>query len=639
MRSSPGTGRRLALLLILLLATGLRFYRLDAQSFWNDEGNAARAAERSLDLILDTAEGDVHPPGYYLALHFWRALMGQSEFALRALSAMCGILTVALTYGLSRRLLGSGVGLLGALLVALSPLAIYYSQEARMYAPLGLLSAASTYLLCAMGAKGGRRLWSAARLSLAAGYVLTTAAGLYTHYTFPFVLIVHNLLFLGRWVARRRGGLDWRALLEWTGLQIVALLLFSPWFPVALEAAADRPTPGAAYALAPALMDLFRTLTVGVTLEEGAAWTLGLTGALLAAGMVGWRGRWGGVAALATWLVLPIALILGLDLYKPAYLKLLLMVLPPFQLLVAHGIWELSARAGVVWRGLTSAGRVVGMCLVLVTALPSLHNLYFDPAYARDDYRQIAADVAAAARPEDAVLLNAPNQWEVFTYYFEEPASVYPAPYHPTTEEAAAWLDPILTSHRRLFVLYWGDAEADPHRRVEGELAERAYKASDRWYGRVRVSVYGVGQVAEEPATAVDARFGDVMRLEEFRMGAGPFSPGDIVPLTLFWKAERSMSERYKVFLHLVGEQGELVAQVDTEPRDNLLPTTVWSPGERVIDRYGVLLPGEVESGEYTLVVGLYHLVTGERLEVTLGEGAPSDRVILGTVVVGSGEG
>ncbi|HIQ00596.1 MAG TPA: hypothetical protein EYH30_00450, partial [Anaerolineales bacterium] len=99
------TARTLLLLSILLLATGLRFYRLDAQSFWNDEGNSARAAERSIPLILEAAEGDIHPPGYYVLLHFWRAMVGESEFGLRALSAICSVLTVALTYGLGRRLL------------------------------------------------------------------------------------------------------------------------------------------------------------------------------------------------------------------------------------------------------------------------------------------------------------------------------------------------------------------------------------------------------------------------------------------------------------------------------------------------------------------------------------------------------
>ncbi len=69
MRSARFPASHILLLAILLLATGLRFYRLDAQSFWNDEGNAARAAERSIPLILEAAAGDIHPPGYYLLLH------------------------------------------------------------------------------------------------------------------------------------------------------------------------------------------------------------------------------------------------------------------------------------------------------------------------------------------------------------------------------------------------------------------------------------------------------------------------------------------------------------------------------------------------------------------------------------------
>ena len=135
------------ILVILLLALSLRAYRLDAQSFWNDEGNAARLAERTVPLILAGAGGDIHPPGYYLLLHYWQAAVGLSEFALRYLSVITGVLTVALTYALGKRLFGPPVGLLAALLGAVSPLAVYYSQEARMYALLAALSAATTALL------------------------------------------------------------------------------------------------------------------------------------------------------------------------------------------------------------------------------------------------------------------------------------------------------------------------------------------------------------------------------------------------------------------------------------------------------------------------------------------------------------
>ena len=80
-------GNFLVLLFVLALAAFLRFYLLDGQSFWNDEGNSARIAERSLQLITEGAAGDIHPPLYYYLLHFWRGLFGSSEFALGSLSA------------------------------------------------------------------------------------------------------------------------------------------------------------------------------------------------------------------------------------------------------------------------------------------------------------------------------------------------------------------------------------------------------------------------------------------------------------------------------------------------------------------------------------------------------------------------
>ena len=76
---------------LLLLAAALRFHRLGAQSFWNDEGNSARLSERSLQLIVEGTASDVHPPLYYLLLRGWRELAGESEFGLRSLSAFAGI--------------------------------------------------------------------------------------------------------------------------------------------------------------------------------------------------------------------------------------------------------------------------------------------------------------------------------------------------------------------------------------------------------------------------------------------------------------------------------------------------------------------------------------------------------------------
>src|SRR5689334_4366310 len=67
----PTATRIVMLLVIVLTGLALRVYKLDAQSFWYDEGNSARIAERSLQLIVEGAAGDIHPPLYYLVLHYW----------------------------------------------------------------------------------------------------------------------------------------------------------------------------------------------------------------------------------------------------------------------------------------------------------------------------------------------------------------------------------------------------------------------------------------------------------------------------------------------------------------------------------------------------------------------------------------
>ena len=639
-----GRGHRLLLLLILLLGLGLRLYRLDAQSFWNDEGNAARAAERSVPLILDAAGGDIHPPGYYLLLHFWRAAAGESEFALRSLSAFCGLLTVACTFRLGRDLLGRRVGLVAAFLSGISPFAIYYAQEARMYALLGLASAASTCFLIRLVGRGQWRGEPTGRpCSLptgeAAGYILTAAVGLYTHYAFPFVLAAHNLLFAAWWLLRQRrapgGG---RTLLRWAALQAAALLLFLPWLPRALHAVAVWPSAGGGYALGPALLDIFRVLTVGSTLElPPARPALLLAGLLLLVGLWPRRGE-AAVAALAAWLLLPVALIFAFDLYKAAYLKFLLAVLPPFHLLLAQGAERLSQPVSRLRPALASPVLVVWPLLMAVLLWPSLNNLYDNPAYARDDYRQIAADIAAQALPGDAVLLDAPNQWEVFTYYHRTGAPVYPIPRGsrpPRPEAVAAELEGIAARHRRLFVLYWGQAEADPQWLIEGWLAAHAYPAGDRWYGRVRLAVYGLGPLPAEPEVRTEARFGEDIHLQGYAMGAGPFMPGEVVPVTLFWETDAPLTERYKVFLHLLDSGGRLAAQTDSEPGGGLTLTTMWPAGERLADRHGVLLPSDLPPGEYSLIAGLYHLVTGARLPVAVAGQAAGDHITLGSVSVG----
>jgi mannosyltransferase len=660
---------RLALLAILLLAASLRFYRIDAQSFWNDEGNSARLSERSLDLIIAGTASDIHPPGYYLLLHAWRALFGHSEFALRALSAVAGLALVLCTHLLGRRLFGAATGLMAAFLGAISPFAIYYSQEARMYALLAALSAASTYLLLRIlnlqsPISNQRVSESANRRTLSfIAYVLAAAAGLYTQYAFAFVLLVHNAVFAVWWLAhsRRCAVARWRWLAVWLGAQAGVVALYLPWLPIAIRSVSGWPSAGQSYELMPALLNVLRWLAVGHTLPLQEAWvTLAGAGALLVVGLwpaprvgepsavarVREGSRWFGSVTLALYLLLPIALIFAFDLYKEAWLKFLIVVLPPFHVLVARGVVNLARLRIGDWRSeigrfripnLRSLIPLVFLILAAIATRPSLQNLYFDPAYFRDDYRQIASDIGAAAPPAGGVVLDAPNQWEVFTYYYPD-RDVYPTPYRPDPAEVDAFLAPLVARYRRLYVLYWGDAESDPQRRVESWLAAHAYKADDRWYGRVRLATYGAAPLPEEPAVPLDASFGDAagaaIHLHGYALAGDPFAPGDVLAVTLFWEAQSPVAEAYKVTVQVLDPAGVLVAQHDGEPVGGLAPTTAWQPDQTVTDRHGVLLPTGLAPGRYTLAVALYHAASGERLDAAVGSESAGDHLVLTDVEI-----
>ncbi|MGC9522606.1 MAG: glycosyltransferase family 39 protein [Anaerolineae bacterium] len=620
-------------MLILLLATGLRFYKLDAQSFWNDEGNTARLVERPVRLIIEGAAGDVHPPGYYLLLRLWRALTGESEFALRSYSAFLGVLTVAIATSTAQRAAGWSAALGAALIAAVHPLAIYYSQEARMYAQLGLVSALTLWLGARLVDDGSHRSGKQQGASLTLFFALCIAAGLYTHYAYLFALLGLNLAFGLAWVSgtsrfRRRLG-------AWVLAHLIGGALFLPWAPIALRASGWQPPDLNAGA---ALPSLIQTLLVGITMPEqlplslfGAAVLLGLLALVVALRARSASKRFALWAALGMALTPP-GVIAAAGIYRPAYLKFLMVSVAP--LAVALGVC-LKGR----WdRRLSRPRWVLGAVLVTVllhAQAASLGHLYTNPAYQRDDYRGLAALIRDEGQDGDAILLNAPNQWEVFTYYYEGPLPVYPAPYRPTEAEAEAWVASRVSRHReeRLFVLFWGDGESDPEHHIERHLAQHAFKATDTWVTSIRLARYGAGTLSTRPSVNTTVTLGDAIRLKGYDYPAQAFTRGDIVPVTLFWTAVAAPEERLKVFVHLVDDDGLPVAQVDMEPQAGFAPTSDWAAGEDIVDRYGVWLPENLNPGDYTLKAGMYRL-TGERLPITE-EGRPlGDALQLGEIVV-----
>ena len=643
--------RRATLLLIVLAGVALRVYHLDAQSFWYDEGNSARIAERSLQLIIAGAAGDIHPPLYYIVLHYWRALFGETEFALRMLSVLCGVGLVIFTYLLARRLFNPRVGLIAAALMACSPFAVYYSQEARMYVMLAFEAVVSTWALTGildfrLTIDDSPRSSIVNRQSSILLYVLATAAGLYTQYAYPFVMIGQGVAVLV-WLAGAKGK-QLRILAMYAAVNVAAIGLFAPWLPVAIHQVTSWSVTPQSYQLGQAMLDAYRWLVVGRTLPlDQATLPLVAVGVLALLGVLfgllrrdealGLRRVWP-TLLLFLLVVTPFVLLFVFHLYREAYLKFVLVCVAPLLILSARGIegcadLVASLRGSprrVVWGGITAAL----MAGLLMLWWPSLQNLYTNPAYARDDYRGIARMIEAQARPSDAVLLNAPNQWEVFTYYHREGAPAIPLTYHPLNEAAVDQeMQTIAAQYTRLFVLYYGEHESDPNDWFERWMGEHAFKADEQWVGNIRLGVYAT----QPPAASgsLTATFGDAMALESVAVDRSPRTVGEVIPLRLTWRAITALHQRYKVFVHLGPADASPVAQNDSEPVAGFRPTNTWKAGEQVIDQRGVWLKPGLPSGTYGLYVGVYDSATGERLPVQSPSGrVVGDRFWLGDVTV-----
>ncbi len=180
---------------LTLLAAVLRFYRIGHQGFWFDEGNTALLVHFSpgkmFGLIPQT---ESTPPLYYCVAWVWARVFGYGETALRSLSAVCGVLLVPVVYAAGARLISRRAGVIAAALATCSPLLIWYSQEARSYEMLALLSGVSLL------AFAYARVSPTPRVLVA--WVVASALALATHY-YALLAVVPEAVWL-LWMFRSR---------------------------------------------------------------------------------------------------------------------------------------------------------------------------------------------------------------------------------------------------------------------------------------------------------------------------------------------------------------------------------------------------------------------------------------------------
>ncbi len=657
----------IALLLILAVAFVLRIYQLDGSSLWSDEGNSWALLSRSFAQIARDAAADIHPPGYYWLLKVWTMLFGTTASGMRSFSAILGVLLVYLVYQIGVRLPAPGArrqrhwaALLAALLTALNPFQIYYSQEARMYMLLTVAGAGLVWsLLCYLQALPDRsssspeerspdaRL-SDARLSLGS-YVGFGLLGLWTHYSFPMLLLSTGsgyaiLLLLKSATLRQQSRQRFRVHLYHFGRFILAnlviLLGFLPWLPTAVRrllawpAGGETPTLGAGIQIT---QQIFLLGPLDRTLPPLWLWTaislaLPLFGALRLYQQANRSKRNGDpttnqitATVVILWWLLPIALLFGAGLFTAAFLKFLLAASPAWLLLIAYSC--MGSRRLVVWPAmlLITAG-------ALVLAGHALPQYYTSPTV-RDNYAGVAEYLQTVADPaQDLVLLNAPGQREVWAYYDPGiPVVALPKQRPPDPQATLATLQRVTADRQKVYALLWATDEADPARLVETWLDQHAFKGLESWQGNLRFVEYTFAPpmacTTQQPAIVWAAS----IQLDGYcTPTAEPVvAAGEVALVGLQWQATRTLAARYKVTVQLLDEQNQLIAQRDGEPVGGSRPTTGWQPTEVIRDNHGLMIPVGTPPGHYQLIIALYDPSDGSRLAVD-----GNDFFSLGTITV-----
>jgi uncharacterized membrane protein len=472
------TGRAAA---ICLLGLALRLFRIGAWGIGLDEAYSVSAAARGVtDLVRFVAVDDFHPPLYYLLLHVW-SLLGTNEVLLRLPSVVFGVAAIWVLYKLGATIAGERVGLLAALILAVSPLHIYYSQEVRMYALLFLLGTASLYFF-ARGILGGhRRDWIV--------YAAVTLLALYTHYGALLVVLGENLAIAALLMFRRNPPLR-----AWVAVQTAVLAGYAPWLAV-MATAYLRTSPTVVASLAaPAMVERLAYILAAFTadflppgtplLKAAAVLLFGL--AALAGGLALRRKPAAAIILLSASLgALAVAgLIVGSRQLQNVGTYVLI---PRTTIVASAGYYVLIAAAVVQIRSVPVKALLLGGLLAL--NLYSYPHMYYGVVRA-GPWRAVAEHVAANIRPGDGVVFVSGFWARPFDFYFLPRGADVPIVRYHSVDHLSRVRSLAAGSRRIWLVLKQPDA-VDPMERVRTHLRSVANLSGERefWDG-IRVELY-----------------------------------------------------------------------------------------------------------------------------------------------------
>jgi mannosyltransferase len=631
--------RRYSLLVaLLLIAWALRVYQLDGQSLWSDEGLSLYRSRLTLTQNLSNVivvppnvpTQDTNPPLYFVGLSVVRALAGESEYALRFLSAGAGLVLVALLYALGTRLFSPAAGMLAAVLGAFSPFVVWYSQEARMYTLLAALSAASVYLLLRAidwplgeGSPGEQSHSQPQHRWLTwVAWIVVTLAMLYTHFTAFFLLLFEGGVMLAVLLRSRRR----EALLVFVALIVLAIPLIG--YGLSRGQINDR-TFGfrPLDSIAP---EVWGTFLVGRTndifqpewavLPGLCVLIIGVVGGLLS------KARRASTLLTLLYLLIPLLAFYAATFIRPLYTgpRHVMFILPPFYLLAGYGLALLWRRVRVL--------AVIALAAMLIIMGWWLMVQFTDPAYVKEDLRAATCAIAAQAKPDDVVIVHDAITSFVFEYYYRRCGGQAPwqiIPTYPSLDVEAEFskFQALGTQAQRVWFLNSPKPLSGFDSNVLDAWARGHWLRLDHqsypsvWLGaayQLYTAHFPVFEALPATATATTISWPDVALT---LAGVDPVvvAPGrDRAQVKLYWRLAQPAQMNFNVTLRLIDRSGAEWGLSSGLPFDN------WSAKKWPIDQVvrqttDITLPQGLPAGEYSLLVSVAGAQTNEVIPTAAG--------------------
>jgi mannosyltransferase len=542
-------------IVITLVGGWLRVFQLGSQGLWLDETFSIWLANHNFpDMLQWMIRIDQHPPLYYLLLHYWMILKGDTPYYVRLLSALFGAATIPIIYLIGKRISGAVMGLVAAVFLALSLFNIYYAQETRMYTLLTFNAAVAIYALVRLlsdsrslnpigsqfleylrdwrkpgpaqppDPKGdlsylvepprtGWRAWiyrhrwspiQTIETDLAwVTLIVFSAATLFSHNTAVFFSLATNIFVLGLMLYQRvkKSGssptLQAPSLGNWVKAQVVIFLLWSPWLLVFIKQASR--VDQEFWIPKPSWDDVTRMLRTLLNpsapnqISQVMTWILF---AVLCFGLVYFRKKLSIFFFLATLFVVPILGELIVSIRRPIFLdRTLIWITIPLFLLLAAGIAQLRFR----------------LLIIVALGILGTNYLFSTGDYFRfmqkEDWGTAAGYVANFAQKDDLVLFNS-NFVEIpFNYYFKPYEDLYSIQVEkqgvPQDLFDSGVLEPRMTTndipglisllhgHDRVWLVYSHDSYTDPMGIIPQTLASKMKIIKERDFYGGKVQLYG----------------------------------------------------------------------------------------------------------------------------------------------------